>query len=795
LALQAQKASINALYRQTPRPSAEIKRSQSRFRAEFASKRAAFLATRDLAFTEELRHAPRNFWRRLNYKTRPPGPPGPATIAHFRQLLDIPVPPVTADVTQLLKPNPRQSAVGTSVGLLVGGQRTVPDALAAAFTEAEVKVALGLLANNKAPDPRGLKAEHLKGGAEVLIPHLTVILNRFYTEGFPPAQAIAHLIPIHKKGDPRDPANYRGISIITIVAKLYATLLNYRLSTALETAGCRSRWQAGFRPRHSTTDHIYTLLDLTTRAQRRGSAPIHVCFVDFSKAFDSVPRELLWRRLELLHVPAKTITAIRSYYDHVDVRVEMIAGLSDAFPSTLGVKQGCPLSPTLFGIFIDAYSDLLDRDPNRPPDGPWKARLRLLLYADDLVLVGYHARDLQQQLRTLETFCQGVGMAVNPDKTQIVQFRHAPDPVPTVFYYAGRPLQQVDHYRYLGFDLHATKSPAKHGIPDRLAAARRAIFALEANCRALAIRNIETRLRLFESLVQPVALFACEAWLPFMSSDWLKSDLEQLQRDFLLRLGKHRRCTLQTALLWEYGRLPLQRVAISRALAYHNRLCDGKVCAPYQFQRVRDPVRGDAQGPPALLRTKLQEWLTVVHVLLDLGNSPRLFVRHQLKPIDLPKYLAAYDERYKAILIRDLDPAHPTSRHRATYGAWRGEFGYARFADAHDRPPRTPAARFHLHRFRLLNVDLPIEKGAWAGLPRDARVCPHCAANPVAPRPPPVGDAQHVVLSCPALTHLRAAYSALDFSSFDKLFSTPALFGAFLARALPTYAKPPVPPP
>ncbi|MCO5594472.1 hypothetical protein L7F22_048502 [Adiantum nelumboides] len=137
-----------------------------------------------------------------------------------------------------------------------------------------------------------------------------------------------------------------------ILAKLYGTVMEAALSTLAEGEGLRAAEQAGFRRAFSTTDHIFTLQCLIDQARVK-KRRLHCCFVDFRKAFDTVPRERLFKRLAALKVGDEMMWAIFVLYERVTERVRCPGGLSDPLVSTIGVKQGCPLSPTLFGLYID----------------------------------------------------------------------------------------------------------------------------------------------------------------------------------------------------------------------------------------------------------------------------------------------------------------------------------------------------------------------------------------------------------------------------------------------------------
>ena len=134
--------------------------------------------------------------------------------------------------------------------------------------------------------------------------------------------------------------------------------------------------------------------------------------MDFKKAFDTVPRENLWRRMEKLQVPSDYMHAISCIYEKVICQVHMGEKISKFFTSTIGVKQGCPLSPTLFGLLIDELECIvLDF---MQEEGIEEVMIRnavvmLLLYADDVVLLAHSLEDAQSLWLSWRTFACIVG--------------------------------------------------------------------------------------------------------------------------------------------------------------------------------------------------------------------------------------------------------------------------------------------------------------------------------------------------------------------------------------------------
>ena len=116
--------------------------------------------------------------------------------------------------------------------------------------------------------------------------------------------------------------------------------------------------------------------------------------------------------------------------------------MSKCFGSDIGVEQGCPLSPTLFGLYIDNLEAWLDKTEG---EGVHLAgyMVKLLLYADDLILISKMAYGLRDHLGALEKFCQEVGMQVNITKTKVMIFSLRRKEKHITFLFERNPLEIV----------------------------------------------------------------------------------------------------------------------------------------------------------------------------------------------------------------------------------------------------------------------------------------------------------------------------------------------------------------
>ena len=359
---------------------------------------------------------------------------------------------------------------------------------------------------------------------------------------------------------------------------------------------CKLTWTlvtvtgASHRKEFCTTDNIFilrSLIDKQRQTRLKGKAQLtfkagklYCCFVDFRKAFDTVPRAVLWQVLEELGVTGRILDVIKSLYALDSAAVRSSQGISAIFRCLMGVKQGCPLSPTLFGLYVDGLEKHLLNMTDIDAPTLMGVMVPLLLYADDLILMSESAAGLQKQLDALASFCEESQLTVNLSKTKVVVFEHRQSDVPD-FVLNGAVVERVESYKYLGFVVHATKAMT-FGTSFLVAAARKAMFAMRRRCALLGIRDPAMQCKLFDTLVLPILSYACDDTLvlPILSyacEIWAVNPnvgeaAEVLHRSFLKHLLGIRTCTANEIVLAEFGRFPLQVRFWQQILRYHHRV-------------------------------------------------------------------------------------------------------------------------------------------------------------------------------------------------------------------------------
>jgi hypothetical protein len=287
------------------------------------------------------------------------------------------------------------------------------------FTLGEIAAVIKRLKAGKAAGEDEIIAEWLKFGGEKMTYALFVLCNHMWlTEGCPEDWGRGMISLLFKDGDKRDPLDYRGITLLSVVGKTFASLLNERLMIYHDKGERLVDEQAGFRKGRSCMDQIFILKEtLASRIDKK----TYTCFIDIRKAYDRVWRDGLWKALWDQGVNGKMWRVLRSYYAKVQSCAIVNGELTEWFDLHVGVRQGCVLSPILFDIFMDGMAREI-KVCGLGVDVDGGERLACLLYADDLVLIAETKEDLQKQLDAVHEFCRKWRVELNQGKTKVVVF-------------------------------------------------------------------------------------------------------------------------------------------------------------------------------------------------------------------------------------------------------------------------------------------------------------------------------------------------------------------------------------
>jgi len=264
------------------------------------------------------------------------------------------------------------------------------------ITLVEVQQAFKKLKRHKAASIDGIKPEFLLDAVVALEQPLLIAFNKILREGYCESLSVGIIHALYKGGDCSEFDNYRGITVGPVLAKVFVMILESRINQWVETNDLRAKGQAGFRKDFRTTNNLFILRTLTKQA-RFQKKQLYTCFVDFKKAFDIVPRDLLWQVLEGLGISGRILECLRSMYRQDQACFHHPKeGLPPTFLCRIGMKQGCPLSPLLFGLFIDGLKKRLNVLEGDAPPMLGQLTVCLLLYVDDLAFMSHTPAGLQK---------------------------------------------------------------------------------------------------------------------------------------------------------------------------------------------------------------------------------------------------------------------------------------------------------------------------------------------------------------------------------------------------------------
>ncbi|XP_063609538.1 uncharacterized protein LOC134783560 [Penaeus indicus] len=396
-------------------------------------------------------------------------------------------------------------------------------------TTQEITEAIKRMNTGKAPGPDNIPLELLThGGREAEEQLKTLFLHIWDTGTVPEDFRITNIITIFKKGDRMLCGNYRGISLLSIAGKIFARILLNRLIRVTEEVLPES--QCGFRPSRGTVDMVFCARQLQEKI-RDQQQPLTFISWDLQKAFDKVPRRAMWDTLTRYGCPDHFITLVRSLHDDMTGRVCHQGTLSDAFPITGGLKQGCVLAPTLFSLYIAAMLKKI------PHESPVNCNTRMTMQ-----LPSQAVEHLQDTVDLYKTAYERFGMAVN-NKTKILT---QPTPNQELLEFDvqidGHSLEHVEHFPYLGSILSKDTS-CEADIEKRIKSAHAAYGRLARRVFDNHDLSIKTKVMVFQAVVLSTLLYACETWTTYRRDLKKLESFQQAKLRCLLRIPWEQRVT------------------------------------------------------------------------------------------------------------------------------------------------------------------------------------------------------------------------------------------------------------
>lgn len=294
------------------------------------------------------------------------------------------------------------------------------------ITEIEIKKAISDSKTCKAPGPDGFPSEWYKEMKDLVVPVLKQTFNYVLKTGImPPSWKEASISLIAKEGKNRlECGNYRPISVLNQDYKLFAHIISKRLENILPEI--ISLDQTGFIKKRQTQDNIRRTLHIIDHTVINQNKMVLIS-LDAEKAFDCVNWEFLYKVLEKFQFHNSFINLVRALYKSPTAKVKVNGALSKPFRLERGCRQGCPTSPLVFAIFIEALSQGIIQHPDIRGVTLFGQEHKISLFADDvLIYLSNPESSLINLFTYLNTFASVSGYKLNIAKTQLLSFNYKP---------------------------------------------------------------------------------------------------------------------------------------------------------------------------------------------------------------------------------------------------------------------------------------------------------------------------------------------------------------------------------
>ena len=471
------------------------------------------------------------------------------------------------------------------------------------------------------------------------------------------------------------------------------------------------------------------------------------------KAYDTVNRDLLFEKLKTLGINGIFMRNIMSLYRTTEYCIKLKNGHTRAIQSNLGLKQGCPLSPMLFNLYIDDIKEIFD-DMCGPIDIQ-NTKINHFLYADDLVILSESKTGLQRCLDKLSKYSKTKLLTVSVKKSKTMVLNLAGRFIRDVFTLDEKELEPVQTFCYLGVDIKCSGT-VKHALNVLNDKGSKALGPL---LRIIARFNIpvQTSIKLFHTYIAPVLLYNTENLSSLTDKELTKfnenfiftntatTKIDITHRKFLkFVLGVPRSCP-NIALYGDPGEIPISLKSFRLTLNFWHRVTNLPNTTLVKKALLENIHLGT-------------NWIKTIEKLINVLNLADKIGNHS-KFKKASKY--AFENGFKNWWKTSLD--NPELSRLQFYKKVKSEFGMESYLNIPNFQHRRPISKLRCS-VHTLEIEKGRHKRGGVGIPKNERICTICKNGQVE-------DEEHFLLYCHVYNPLKTKYKIETISEIKSLFS------------------------
>ena len=538
------------------------------------------------------------------------------------------------------------------------------------------------------------------------ITFIATLFCAIFTDRYPESWNFAKLKMLFKKGSKSDCNNYRGISLINSISKLYDYVLCNRLTLWFKP----HREQAGAQSKRGCLEHIVTLrllMDLCVRKKKK----MFIIFVDFSKAYDRVPRKALMETLRNLGCGRIMLQALISMYKVS----KSILGMA-VITAIAGVRQGSPTSCFLFTIYINNFVRMLKERCDSDGFLGW---MHTLLLMDDMVIMATNKDKCIQKATILLDFCQQYGMVLNESKTKIMVVNSTADEIQRLEVTSSDKqlrctIEICNSYTYLG-SIFTSDGKVLSALQKHVENKQKHLLKFVSFLRKNADVPFNVKKKVFNACFVSSLSYGCESWINVNTKI-----VERLYHSAIKALLNVRITTANDLCLAELELPKLQAWIKNRQSDFFRKM-----------MRERDGLQNEDPLMHTIELVKNSQTSSWKYIEQCLNENSNLVIDSIRRTQDTIREKAQSRSKFAAYLI--LNPSL-------------------------ECPPlydgRIPEhMRIEISRLRLISHNLKIETGRWSRIEQHRRLC-QCGE---------IQTEQHVVETCTITEQVREKYADINF--------------------------------